>query len=261
MGCGGEPGQQRHPEAVRHHPQDEVVVVHRVRDPGCEARQPAGGAYQGGAAVLAGADDPGGVGEVAQVDGGRRPVSNREGEQDRVGGERVDGELIDVQGRFGDEVVGVADGDVAAAGPEGGQGLGRFEFAQRDPELGEALAGGDQGGHHVHGGEGREAGQADRAARGVGGGPQVAFGGLQRAQHDAGVRDQAHALGRQPDPAAVPLQQRHPGLALQHGELLGHRGGGAAEGGGGGRHRPPIGEFPQQEEPRRIQHQAVLTGL
>ena len=72
--------------------------------------------------------------------------------------------------------------------------------------------------------------------------------------------DQLLAGGRQPAAAAVALEQRHAGLALERGELLGDRRGGVAERVGGGGDRPAGGELAQDAEAADVEHaKAQLT--
>ena len=70
-----------------------------------------------------------------------------------------------------------------------------------------------------------------------------------RARISAACADQPPArVGQLGRPRAA-VQQRRPGLPLQRGELLGHRGRRVAERGGGGGDRAALGELPQQAQP------------
>ena len=72
--------------------------------------------------------------------------------------------------------------------------------------------------------------------------------------------DELLAGGGQAPAAAVPLEQRDAGLALERGELLGDRGGGVAERVGGGRDRAAGGELAQDAEAADVEHaKAQLT--
>jgi hypothetical protein len=69
--------------------------------------------------------------------------------------------------------------------------------------------------------EGGDAQRADGLIHGLG---QRGFGSFHVLQQHMGVRDEEVGLGGEPDPSAGRLQKAHPGLLLQRGELLGHRG-------------------------------------
>ncbi len=55
-------------------------------------------------------------------------------------------------------------------------------------------------------------------------------------------------------PPAGPLEQRHPGLPLERGELLGDRGRRVGERLGGRGDRAAAGQFEQQAEPVHVDH-------
>jgi hypothetical protein len=80
------------------------------------------------------------------------------------------------------------------------------------------------------------------------------LGGLELAQDALGAGHELLARRGQPAAAAVALEQRDAGLALERRELLGDRRGGVAEGVGGGGDRPAGGELAQDAEATDVKH-------
>jgi hypothetical protein len=93
------------------------------------------------------------------------------------------------------------------------------------------------------------------------GGPggQVGLGLLHHGQDPFGVAGQAPARVGQLGPAGGPVEQRGAGLALEGGELLGHRGRRVAEDFGGPRDAAAGGELVEQAEPVQIEHKRILV--
>jgi hypothetical protein len=74
-------------------------------------------------------------------------------------------------------------------------------------------------------------------------------------QQRVGVTDEHPRGVGEPHAAAGLLQQRHPGLALEHRELLGHGRGREPQRLGHRGDRPPLAQLAQQPEPVQVEHQ------
>ena len=79
-------------------------------------------------------------------------------------------------------------------------------------------------------------------------------GRFQGGEHRFGVPHQGRAGGRERDAPADVLQQRHPGLPLQRGELLRHRGRRVGVRLGHGGDGAQVGQVPQQAQAADIKH-------
>ncbi len=107
-------------------------------------------------------------------------------------------------------------------------------------------------------GRAREGADPQRSGQPVPGVDQFGGGQLQPLQHRLGMADEVAPGRRQGHPPPGALQQRHPGLPLQHGQLLGD--GGRAEGErlGHGGDGAPVGELPEQAQAAYVEHRPSL---
>ena len=98
--------------------------------------------------------------------------------------------------------------------------------------------------------------ERDPAAPGdaAGGGGQVGLGELGALEQRAGVADEHERRVGQPHAAAGRLEQRQPGLALEHGELLGDGGGRELERVGDGGDRAAGVQLVQEAQPPEVEH-------
>jgi hypothetical protein len=87
---------------------------------------------------------------------------------------------------------------------------------------------------------------------------EIGLGCLQARQHRVGVDDKTAARLRELNAAADALEQRHAGIALEGGELLGHGRGRVGERLGDGRHRPASRELPQEAQATDIEHRSAV---
>ena len=112
----------------------------------------------------------------------------------------------------------------------------------------------DEGRGQDDAGRARERADAQRAGQAVAGGGErggrffeYREDGLRVPGEDGAGRGERH-------PAARSLEQRHPGLPFQRGELLRDRGRRVGEGVGDRGDRAAAGEFEQQAQPAHIDH-------
>ncbi len=166
-----------------------------------------------------------------------------------------------VQGRArldGHDVVVVHERHVEAAVAQRVGHRDRVQLGDHQVERGMVTAERDQGGQQQ--GTHRTGVRADayRAAEPAPRGDESRVGRLQRGEDDLGVPDQRHPGGGQGDPPTGPLQQRHAGLALQRGELLGHGGRRLGVRLGHGGDGAEVGKIPQQAQATDVKHQFSL---
>ncbi|GIH80193.1 hypothetical protein Plo01_66220 [Planobispora longispora] len=279
---------QRHPLTDRDHRQDRPEVVDVVPDPRGEPGGLAGADGHRVAERARSGDDPGlvpaaderdarrragvpgpglGVGSASRR-GGRGAAGGVRGGEGGVGGvpggevhglfeqgERVQGEV----GLGGDEVVLVDQGHVQVAGAQAGGDLGGVDLVHHRLQ-GRVLPGQRRQGRGQDGaGRRGEGADPDGPAQVRPGGGQLGRGLLQPFQYGLRVPDQRDPRRGERHPAAGPLQQRHPGLPLQGGELLGDRRRSEHQRLGHRGDRAPMGEFAEQAEPSHIEHQISLT--
>ena len=76
-----------------------------------------------------------------------------------------------------------------------------------------------------------------------------------RARSDLAQRDEQLGLDGEPDAAPGRLEEAHPGLLLQRGDLLRDRGRAAGEGLGDRRDGAAVGELAEQSEPSNVEHE------
>ena len=86
----------------------------------------------------------------------------------------------------------------------------------------------------------------------------LGLGRLGAVQQGLRVADQDQAGLGQPQVAADPLEQGRPGLALEDGQLLGHRTRRVAERLGRGPHRVPGVELAEQAESVQVEHSSSI---
>ena len=87
----------------------------------------------------------------------------------------------------------------------------------------------------------------------------LGLGRLDGVEQGLRVADQDPAGLGQPDVATDPLEQGRAGLALEHGELLGHGARRVAERLGRGAHRVPGLELAEQPEPVQVEHPLSIS--
>ena len=85
---------------------------------------------------------------------------------------------------------------------------------------------------------------------------EVVLGELHPLEQQGGVVHEHLALRGEKHPAPAFLQQRHPRLGLEQGQLLGHGGGGVGQRLGDGREGAPDAQLPQQAQAAQVQHPA-----
>ena len=151
--------------------------------------------------------------------------------------------------------------------------VGQDEVHVAEEERGQRLLGlgldqlaakvGSISGERLHGGHGkvkgnrlerRDASASRNAARGC---RQVGLRELGALEERVGVADEDERGVGQPDAPPCPLQQRHPRLALEHGQLLGDRRRGELEGLRHGGDRAPRVELVQEPQSMEIEHSQV----
>jgi DNA-binding NarL/FixJ family response regulator len=245
-------GDQGDSLARRHEGEDGGEVIGMVADARREAAGLAGADHHGVAQGVRAAGDPGGVAPV--VDAGLRgaalPGRGRQVEgllKQRLGVEGgvwfrwhvvVDEGEGDVQGS---RVQRTGDGDRVKLGHH--QLKAWMVAAERDQGRGQDGA--------CRGGEGADAQRSGQAAAGGGERGRCLFqyreDGLGVAGKDDAGRSERHAPARA-------LEQRHPGLPFQGGELLRHGGRGVRESVGDRGDRSPARELKQQAEPAYVNH-------
>ena len=122
--------------------------------------------------------------------------------------------------------------------------------------------GGPQLGHGRRG----ELGERRREARdphgpddALGVGRHVGGRGLELREHEVGVPDEHLGGAGEPHAAPVALEHGLAQLALQRGELLGHRGRGEVQRVGGGGQRPLLGDLAQDAQSAGVDHAGILT--
>ena len=190
--------------------------------------------------------------------GGREPVALGQRDAERVV-EQV-GALERRVGRRRGERVLLREREVELAELERGQAVLGLHVARGDAQVGVALGERGDRAREQHAVRARER-RAAQDAGDVRGGPlERRLGRLELAQDALRALHQLLAGGREAAAAAVALEQRDAGLALERGELLGDRRGGVAERVGGGRDRPAGGELAQDAEAADVEHaKAQLT--
>jgi hypothetical protein len=102
-----------------------------------------------------------------------------------------------------------------------------------------------------------EGGDPAAAGDAPGGGGELGLGELGALEQRAGVADEDERRVGQPHAAAGRLEQRHPGLALEHGELLGDGGGRELERVGDRGDRAAGVQLVQQAQPSQVEHQVA----
>ena len=150
----------------------------------------------------------------------------------------------------------LAEDDVEFAGYEGRQGHLGLKLDYLDAEPGVPLPELSEGVRYEGEDRGLEGGDAQRAdglGQGLG---ECGFGSFHRFQQHLGVGDEEVGLGGQPDAAAGRLEQAHPGLLLQRGELLGHRGRAVGQRLGHGGDGAAAGELTEQPQAPEVEHRA-----
>lgn len=112
---------------------------------------------------------------------------------------------------------------------------------------------------HQSRGDGREDADVENLREAVACLLDSGCGGGLRIQDGPGVTSEHMSDGGESHAATDVLDQRRPGLALEHGELLGDRGGRIPERLGDRRHAASESEFAQDAEPHQAKlHEAML---
>jgi hypothetical protein len=106
--------------------------------------------------------------------------------------------------------------------------------------------------------DGFKAGDPPPAGDGARCGGQVRLGERGALEQRLGVVHQHKCRVGEAHAAPGPLQQRHAGLALEHGELLRHRRRGELERVGDRRDRPPLVQLAQEAEAAERQHREAM---
>jgi hypothetical protein len=150
----------------------------------------------------------------------------------------------------------LAEDDVEFAGYEGGQRRLGLKLGCLNAECGVLLFELGEGGRQEGEDCGLEGCDAQRAGGLVQGLGECGFGSFHLLQQYLGVGDEKVGLRGQPDPAAGWLEQAHPGLLLQRGELLGHCGRAVGQRLGHGGDGASAGELAEQPQAPEVEHRA-----
>ena len=152
------------------------------------------------------------------------------------------------------------DGEVGLAELQRRQRVLGLELGEQD--LGARMAGGE-GGHRPRYERcrgGREGGQAHAAAHVAVAGGELGLGRLELGQHALGAPDEQPRGGGEGHAPSLALEQCHPDLALERGQVLGDGGGRVAERLGRGGDRAALGELAQHVQAADVEHwKAELT--
>ena len=252
LGRARERGQQADAEPRSRERAVQRGVVGAMHDPRGEPA-PAAGQLERGKELRAGdARDPWRVGERAQVDGVGRGVRGGQDEQQRLRDERV---VLEPAGRRGrDVVIALGDEDVELPEAQQREAILGFVLADRARQLGVARA---DGPHRRDGEEGGRRGKGaddDLPAYDAVVGRELGLGRVELGEDAVGARDKPVGRGREPDPAPVAFEQRHPGLALEQCERLGDRRRGVSDGLRDPGDRSLSRELAEEPEPADVKH-------
>jgi hypothetical protein len=216
--------QRQQSNAVPRHDQvlDQLQAVDLVGDARAEAVERAKCAHGVLVGGVAGVDDPGTVGVRGDVD----DAVGRIGANTKSPGRRPQREGLQDRSRAGGrEVVVVGQRQVQVVVGEQREGLDGFVLADHDVDGGMGIGqlGEDRQQRHPDaGGETADPKGAHRFGVGV----EIQSRGVDGGQDRHGVIGQPAAGGSEADTPALRLDQRHPGLLGERGDLLRHRRGG-----------------------------------
>jgi hypothetical protein len=146
---------------------------------------------------------------------------------------------------------GVREHDVVVGGEIGELGELGVEVGAAHDEAGDLRQVGEHAGQE-RGADGREGEQCDLAARMITELVPQCGRAFERDRDLGRAAGECMARARQDESPAAALRERHPGLALEHLQLLRHRRRRSGGGRGDGGHAAAFGEFSQQVETANI---------
>ena len=238
------------------------IVLGLETDPGHETRTVAH--FQQVPAAAGAAGFPGIGSQLCQIHrsaGQRQWMTGGQRDEDLVIEQVAGDEEVEVllAARHVGPRIGEGDSEVAVAGPQCGARFGRFGFREGHRDTGKAIAHQRQRlGHQGRRGRG-ESSEPHATRSKARYGRHLLFGGVERAEHRAGVASQSQPSLSQSHGAPHPIHQRGARPLLESAHHLGDRRLGVAQRRGRPGEAALVGDRPHHAESRCIDHQRSIT--